>query len=105
MNRLRTQPQIKGDLKNEHDLKNEDNLKNEDDFKNEDDLKNEEDLKKEDNLKNEDNIKNKTWSSVSNSSLSKTFVLGNLESLKFRSSVLSIQRSFGSEKILGLKKI
>ena len=34
------------------------------------------------------------WSLVSNSSLSKTFALGSLESHKFRSSVLSIQRSF-----------
>ena len=64
---------------------------------------------------------NKTWSSVSNSNLSKTFALGSSESLKFRSSVLSLQRSFplkfiwgkkifcvwknvGSEKIFGPKK-
>ena len=43
---------------------------------------------------------NKTWSLVSNSSLSKTFALGSFESLKFKSSVLSLQRSL----ILGQKK-
>ena len=46
----------------------------------------------------------KTWSSVSNSNLSKTFALGSLESLKFRSSVLSLQRSFSLKFILGQKK-
>ena len=40
---------------------------------------------------------NKTWSSLSNSNLSKPFVLGSLESLKIRSSVLSLQRSFSLE--------
>ena len=45
---------------------------------------------------NEDCEYNKTWSSVSNSSLSKTFALGSFESLKFKSSVLSL--------ILGQKK-
>ena len=60
-------------------------------------------------------LEDKTWSSVSNSNLSKSFVLGSLESLEFRSSVLSLKRSislkFGSEnilvprKILGLTKI
>ena len=46
----------------------------------------------------------KTWSSVSNSNLSKTFALGSLEILKFRSSVLSLQRSFSLKIILGQKK-
>ena len=52
----------------------------------------------------------KTWSSVSNSSLSKTFALGSLQNLKFRTSVSSLQRSFSLKfilvprKILGLKK-
>ena len=41
---------------------------------------------------------------MSNSSLSKTFVLGSLESLKFRSSVLSPQRLFSLKLILGRKK-
>ena len=48
---------------------------------------------------------NKTWSSVSNSNLTKTFVLGSLESLKFWSSVLSLQRSFSLKLILGQNKI
>ena len=48
--------------------------------------------------------KNKTWSSVSNSKFSKTFVLGSLESVKFRSFVLSLQRSFSLKFILGEKK-
>ena len=58
----------------------------------------------------------KTWFLVSNSSLSKTFAVGNLESLKFRSSVLSLQGSFslkfilsqinfGSEKIFWSEKV
>ena len=48
---------------------------------------------------------NKTWSSKSNSNLSKTFVLGSLKSLKFRSTpkILFIVIHFGSEQILGLK--
>ena len=46
LNRLRRQPQIKDNLKNDDDLKNEDNFKNEDDLKNKDNLKNEDDLKK-----------------------------------------------------------
>ena len=41
---------------------------------------------------------------MSNSNLSKTFALGSLESLKFRSSVLSLQRSFSLKFILGQKK-
>ena len=44
---------------------------------------------------------NKTWSSVSNSSLSKTFVLGSLESPKIRNSVLSHQRSYSFQSIFG----
>ena len=58
----------------------------------------------------EDYRYNKTWSSVSNSSLSKTFALDSLQNLKFRTSVSSLQRSFslkfilGQKKILGLKK-
>ena len=43
---------------------------------------------------------NKTWSSVSNSSLSKTFALASLESLN----IVLTEAHFGSEKILGLKK-
>ena len=43
---------------------------------------------------NEDCEYNKTWSSVSNSSLSKTFALGRLESLMLRTSVLSLQDHF-----------
>ena len=39
-----------------------------------------------------DPILNKTWSSVSNSSLSKTIVLCNLENLKFRRFVLFLQK-------------
>ena len=46
----------------------------------------------------------KTWSSVSNSKFSKTFVPGSLESIKFRSFVLSFQRSFSLKFILGEKK-
>ena len=45
---------------------------------------------------------NKTWYSVSNSS--KTFALGSLESLKIRTSVLSLQRSFSLMFIFGQKK-
>ena len=48
-----------------------------------------------------DMIYNKTWSSVSNSNLSKPFALGSLESLKF---ILSLQRSFSLKFILGQKK-
>ena len=48
---------------------------------------------------------NKTWSSVSNSSLSKIFALGSLQNLKFRTSVSSLQRSFSLKFILGQKKI
>ena len=57
-----------------------------------------------------DKIINKTWSSVSNSSLSKTFALSSLQNLKFRTSVSSLQRSFslkfifGQTKFLGLKR-
>ena len=53
---------------------------------------------------------NKTWSFVSNSSLSKTFELGSLESLKFRSLVLSfrspfwVRKNFESEKHFGSEK-
>ena len=53
---------------------------------------------------------NRTWSSVSNSSLCKTFALGSLQNLKFRTSVSSLQRSFslkfilGKTNFLGLKK-
>ena len=46
--------------------------------------------------------KNKIWSLVS---LSKTFALGSLESLKLRSSVLSLQRSFSLKFIWVRKKI
>ena len=46
----------------------------------------------------------KTWSSVSNSSISKTFALGSLESIKFRSSISSLQRSFSLRLILGQKQ-
>ena len=46
----------------------------------------------------------KTWSSVSNSNLSKVFVPGSLESLKFRSSVISLQRSTSLKFILGRKR-
>ena len=42
----------------------------------------------------EKNNTDKTWSSVSNSSLSKTFALCPLEGLKFRSFVFSLQTSF-----------
>ena len=53
----------------------------------------------------------KTWSSVSYSSLSKTFALASLESHKYRSSVLCflpskivfIEVNFVSKKILGLQ--
>ena len=45
LNRLRRQPQIKDNIKNDDDLKNEDDLKSEDDLKNEDNLQNEEGLK------------------------------------------------------------
>ena len=48
--------------------------------------------------------KDKTWSLVSNSSLSKTFALGSLESLKFRSSFL-VWKIQVSRKILGLKAL
>ena len=48
---------------------------------------------------------NKTWSSVSNSSLSKTFALASLESLKFGSFVFSLQTSFSLKLILVQKKI
>ena len=44
---------------------------------------------------------NKTWSLVSNSSLSKTFALCSLEHLKFRSFVLSLHRSFSLKFIFG----
>ena len=46
----------------------------------------------------------KTWYSVSNSRLSKTFVLGSLQNLKFRTSVSSLQRSFSLKFILGQTK-
>ena len=39
-------------------------------------------------------FRNKTWSLVSNSRLSKTSALGSLESLDFKSPVVSLQRSF-----------
>ena len=42
---------------------------------------------------------------MSNSNLSKTFALGNLERDKFRRSVLSLQRSFSFKFILGQKNL
>ena len=46
-------------------------------------------------------VSNKTWSSGSNSSLSKTFALASFEILKYRSSVFSLKRSFSLKLILG----
>ena len=48
---------------------------------------------------------NKTWSSVSNSSLSETFALGSLQSINFRTSVLFLQKTlFWVRKNLSVKK-
>ena len=49
-------------------------------------------------------LQNTTWSSESISSFSITFALASLESLKYRSSVFSLQRSFSLQFILGQKK-